>query len=246
MNGFGWILPRSANTQQETPATQQLDPILALRSELLAITNPNAPSNPAAAPLPTLSTAQPTGPYILPGLPTVATQQLINSSSPTTAEQLRRLTSLENASLRTIHRFNISRFRSTFLRHPSDTGSPEVQAAILTVKIENLKRHIAEARGKDKDAKRRLAEESARRWRILKYLRRKVGLTSEASEASQSGTSFRALFKLASHRSRCEILPAVLAPYRNDGPGCHLFFAERWKLTSSLRPSSLSEPSAIR
>lgn len=53
-----------------------------------------------------------------------------------------------------------------------DTGSPEVQAAILTVKILNLSRHLQTA-NKDKHNKRNLQILVHKRQKLLQYLRRK-------------------------------------------------------------------------
>ncbi|KAJ5692917.1 hypothetical protein N7462_002340 [Penicillium macrosclerotiorum] len=53
-----------------------------------------------------------------------------------------------------------------------DTGSPEVQAAILTVKIMNLSRHLQTA-NKDKHNKRNLQILVHKRQKLLRYVRRK-------------------------------------------------------------------------
>lgn len=53
-----------------------------------------------------------------------------------------------------------------------DTGSPEVQAAILTVKIINLSRHLQTA-NKDKHNKRNLQLLVHKRQKLLQYVRRK-------------------------------------------------------------------------
>lgn len=53
-----------------------------------------------------------------------------------------------------------------------DTGSPEVQAAILTVKIMNLSRHLQTA-NKDKHNKRNLQILVHKRQKLLRYIRRK-------------------------------------------------------------------------
>lgn len=53
-----------------------------------------------------------------------------------------------------------------------DTGSPEVQAAILTVKIMNLSRHL-ETTKKDKHNKRNLQILVHKRQKLLSYLRKK-------------------------------------------------------------------------
>ncbi|KAJ5174578.1 uncharacterized protein N7482_000455 [Penicillium canariense] len=53
-----------------------------------------------------------------------------------------------------------------------DTGSPEVQAAILTVKIMNLSRHLQTA-NKDKHNKRNLQILVHKRQKLLQYIRKK-------------------------------------------------------------------------
>lgn len=54
-------------------------------------------------------------------------------------------------------------------RHDSDTGSPEVQVAILTRRIEELSAHLDKNR-KDKHGRRGLLSLVADRRRHLKYL----------------------------------------------------------------------------
>lgn len=54
----------------------------------------------------------------------------------------------------------------------TDTGSPEVQAAILTIKIINLSRHL-ETANKDKHNKRNLQVLLHKRQKLLRYVRQK-------------------------------------------------------------------------
>lgn len=54
----------------------------------------------------------------------------------------------------------------------SDTGSPEVQVAILTERIKNLTEHL-ESHKKDFHSRRGLLILVSRRRRLLDYLRRK-------------------------------------------------------------------------
>ncbi len=56
-----------------------------------------------------------------------------------------------------------------FKRHESDTGSPEVQIAILTARIEYLSEHLQEHR-KDHHSRRGLLKMVGKRRRLLKYL----------------------------------------------------------------------------
>lgn len=58
-----------------------------------------------------------------------------------------------------------------FRLHEADTGSPEVQIAILTERIRQLTEHFKEHK-KDHHSKRGLIKLVSRRRRLLKYLRR--------------------------------------------------------------------------
>lgn len=114
---------------------------------------------------------------------------------------LQRITSLNNASSKDRTRMNIQRCIEEFGRHntdstipprpigpaqtatppPSvprervgpDTGSSEVQVAILTTKIDNLVPHIKKWGHKDKHNKRNLRLLVHRRQKLLAYLRQK-------------------------------------------------------------------------
>jgi len=56
-----------------------------------------------------------------------------------------------------------------FKRHESDTGSPEVQIALVTARIEYLSGHLQEHR-KDHHSRRGLLKMVGKRRRLLKYL----------------------------------------------------------------------------
>lgn len=60
----------------------------------------------------------------------------------------------------------------TYATHKWDTGSPEVQVAILTSKIENLKNHL-ELHKKDNHSRRWIMLMVAKRRKLLNYLKRK-------------------------------------------------------------------------
>ena len=62
----------------------------------------------------------------------------------------------------------IERFRT----HPSDTGSPEVQVALLTERINGLIGHFEEHK-KDHHSRRGLLQLVSQRKRLLEYLKRK-------------------------------------------------------------------------
>ena len=55
-------------------------------------------------------------------------------------------------------------------RGPADTGSPEVQVAILTARINDLTPHF-KAHGKDHHSRRGLLKMVNRRKRLLSYLK---------------------------------------------------------------------------
>ncbi|MDD2487439.1 MAG: 30S ribosomal protein S15 [Candidatus Gracilibacteria bacterium] len=59
-----------------------------------------------------------------------------------------------------------------FATHKGDTGSPEVQIAILTTRIENLKDHL-EAHKKDNHSRRGIMLMVAKRRKLLNYLKKK-------------------------------------------------------------------------
>ncbi|MBL8764926.1 MAG: 30S ribosomal protein S15 [Phycisphaerae bacterium] len=58
---------------------------------------------------------------------------------------------------------------STNQRHGKDTGSPEVQIAVLTERIKDLTEHLKEHM-KDNHSRRGLVLMASRRNRLLKYL----------------------------------------------------------------------------
>jgi small subunit ribosomal protein S15 len=59
-----------------------------------------------------------------------------------------------------------------FATHKGDTGSPEVQIAILTHRIENLKSHL-ETHLQDNHSRRGIVMMVAKRRKLLDYLKRK-------------------------------------------------------------------------
>jgi small subunit ribosomal protein S15 len=59
-----------------------------------------------------------------------------------------------------------------FARHQSDTGSPEVQIAILTSRISQLTDHLR-ANSHDESSRRGLLKLVGQRRRLLAYIRRK-------------------------------------------------------------------------
>jgi len=57
-----------------------------------------------------------------------------------------------------------------YQRHDSDTGSPEVQIALLTGRIQHLNEHLQNHR-KDHHSRRGLLKMVGQRRRLLRYLR---------------------------------------------------------------------------
>jgi len=61
---------------------------------------------------------------------------------------------------------------SGYHRHPTDTGSPEVQIALLTTRIQQLTEHLKEHKH-DEHSRRGLLKMVGQRRRHLTYLSRK-------------------------------------------------------------------------
>jgi small subunit ribosomal protein S15 len=61
---------------------------------------------------------------------------------------------------------------SEFRQHEKDTGSPEVQIAILTERIKHLTEHLRDAKH-DSASRRGLLQMVGQRRRLLAYLHRK-------------------------------------------------------------------------
>ncbi|MEJ2306224.1 MAG: 30S ribosomal protein S15 [candidate division WOR-3 bacterium] len=59
-----------------------------------------------------------------------------------------------------------------FGRHEKDTGSPEVQIALISARIKELTEHLKEHK-KDFHSQRGLLNLASKRKRLLNYLRRK-------------------------------------------------------------------------
>jgi small subunit ribosomal protein S15 len=58
-----------------------------------------------------------------------------------------------------------------FATHDSDTGSPQVQIALLTAEVKDLTQHLI-AHKKDFSSRRGLMRKVSERRRLLKYLKR--------------------------------------------------------------------------
>ncbi len=61
---------------------------------------------------------------------------------------------------------------TNYKTHPGDTGSPEVQIAILTEKIKRLSAHL-DVHSHDFHSRRGLLQMVGKRRRLLRYLRKK-------------------------------------------------------------------------
>ncbi|OLL24015.1 putative 37S ribosomal protein S28, mitochondrial [Neolecta irregularis DAH-3] len=82
-----------------------------------------------------------------------------------------RIMDLRNSNTKTLRLRNIQLAIERFSRKPGDTGSPEVQAAVMTTKIIFLGNHV-KTQNHDKHNARRLRILVHKRAAMLKYLRR--------------------------------------------------------------------------
>ncbi|KAG1439257.1 hypothetical protein G6F56_012347 [Rhizopus delemar] len=87
-------------------------------------------------------------------------------------ETMQKLLSLQNGNAKAVQIWNVHKAIDWFKRKEGDTGSPEVQAAILTVRIHNLNNHINQHR-KDRHNYKQLRTMVHDRAKILKYLKSK-------------------------------------------------------------------------
>lgn len=105
-------------------------------------------------------------------------------------EAVMRILSMRNADNKSSVKLALTLAREDFQRFPGDTGSSEVQAACMTVRIQNLAHHVKEHK-KDSANTRKLRMLVQQRQSILRYLKRdkperyywtiqKLGLTDEA------------------------------------------------------------------
>lgn len=70
-----------------------------------------------------------------------------------------------------VKKLDVSKIIEKVGKNPKDTGSPEVQIALLTERINYLSKHLTE-NPKDFDARRRLSIILSKRKALLKYLER--------------------------------------------------------------------------
>ncbi|RLO04301.1 hypothetical protein DYB28_000734 [Aphanomyces astaci] len=86
-------------------------------------------------------------------------------------EEVRRTLSLDNASQAELNKIAIQKAIAAFERFPGDTGSSEVQIAILTQKIKRMTEHFRDHKH-DNHSRRGLQTMINKRKSLLKYLRR--------------------------------------------------------------------------
>ncbi|KAI8078968.1 uncharacterized protein B0P05DRAFT_541893 [Gilbertella persicaria] len=87
-------------------------------------------------------------------------------------ETLQKLVGLQNGNAKAVQIWNVHQAIDWFKQKEGDTGSPEVQAAILTVRIHNLHSHLNQHH-KDKHNYKQLRNMVHQRAKILKYLKNK-------------------------------------------------------------------------
>ncbi|CCI42375.1 unnamed protein product [Albugo candida] len=85
--------------------------------------------------------------------------------------QLKAILSLSNASKRELNQAQVAKAVETFQRFPGDTGSTEVQIAVMTQKVARLTEHVKTHR-KDNHSRRGLLILVQKRKKLIKYLRR--------------------------------------------------------------------------
>ncbi|POY73555.1 hypothetical protein BMF94_3493 [Rhodotorula taiwanensis] len=106
-------------------------------------------------------------------------------------DTLMRIIDLRNADSKGIEVENTRRIVEAFGRVPGDTASPEVQAAILTMRIRSLSAHLISL-PRDIQNRQALRLMISRRTRVLKYLR-KVSVTRYEDVLDKIGVEPRAV-----------------------------------------------------
>ena len=89
------------------------------------------------------------------------------------------------AEVMTLNKEQKSKLMEEFSRHETDTGSPEVQVALLTNRINQLTEHLRQHKH-DESSRRGLLKLVGQRRRLLSYMRRNdyaryVALTEKLS-----------------------------------------------------------------
>ncbi|KAJ2556447.1 hypothetical protein EV175_001993 [Coemansia sp. RSA 1933] len=123
--------------------------------------------------------------------PSIMTEA-INKNGEIQADIVRRIAALDNANAKAVTKHNINKAVERFGRSDGDSGSPEVQAAVWTIRLNSLEEHLR-ANNKDHQNRRTYALLLHKRAKILKYLKRQslerfylclkqLGLTKEMVE----------------------------------------------------------------
>ena len=86
-------------------------------------------------------------------------------------DAVHRMLNLDNASQAEINQLKTQKAIEAFQRFPGDTGSTEVQVAVLTQKIKRMTEHFKDHK-KDNHSRRGLQSMISRRKKLLEYLRR--------------------------------------------------------------------------
>jgi small subunit ribosomal protein S15 len=94
-----------------------------------------------------------------------------NNFPPNVIEELAAVGSLATGSMREVVSARLAVLREKYQRKPHDTGSPEVQVAMLTERLKGYERHVLEHRS-DVNNRRNFDIIWQRRRKLLKYLRR--------------------------------------------------------------------------
>ncbi|KAJ3369469.1 hypothetical protein HDU91_007142 [Kappamyces sp. JEL0680] len=100
-------------------------------------------------------------------------KQAAEVESEQQSELVRRILSISTGNTKTMRKFNVARSVEMFQRHTLDTGSAQVQAAVMDVKITAMRKHLSYNKN-DKSTKRKLEAWVSKQRKMLKYLRRKV------------------------------------------------------------------------
>ena len=87
-------------------------------------------------------------------------------------EAIQKIVGLQNGNAKSVQIWNVHQAIDWFKQKEGDTGSPEVQSAILTVRIHNLNSHLNQHR-KDRHNYKQLRNMIHQRAKLLKYLKSK-------------------------------------------------------------------------
>ena len=95
--------------------------------------------------------------------------ELVSLYQPQEVEKVKKILSINSASNAEIMKLKIKNTLEKYQRHDTDTGSTEVQVAILSKKIYNVQDHLKN-HTKDKNSKRYLNKLLNRRRKLLRYI----------------------------------------------------------------------------